>query len=562
MSVATLGMVETFHTVYASAPTHVAVDNFAARIAEIDQRVVAKHNATAPPSQPKRRHKLVIRAYKVSEELEAFQKLLANPKLGDDACPKDTSRGTPRWKLNLSLSFWIMMAMGSSAVRDLDEDLDPPSVIELHKELKDVMERGKLLDFALGLTTRDTDNGLSGNLLRSSRPSTDGMMTPATTASCENGDHEQASNFGDKVKDVPPSMNKAFLALSEENLEGLFDRLAAAVIQDADVLCTTPSLSTKREFQSWRRRARAVAVDEAANMGRADLYTVWGNTLLPCMLGGDDEQLQPAVLSAREERPRGTFLNRHPEDGRVSPLKFLKSRGWPVFRLHWQFRMARGLFDLCHAHVYPDLPFQYAPGCDITLPRHQDGLRLEAYLRTKYHLSAPKDTNTLLPVFFHCVNTETFTDPLTKSRLNMNQVKLALDFMVDLVEVAGISPADMAVISPYKANVRCIKRLREKDKYTPLKPMSAASSVDGFQGQERNVMVIIMGTTESSGPGFTDDKNRLDVAYSRQKSGLVVFGDLRAPKKAADDDDEARMGVLAGMYEYFIDQGRVIEVSA
>lgn len=35
-----------------------------------------------------------------------------------------------------------------------------------------------------------------------------------------------------------------------------------------------------------------------------------------------------------------------------------------------------------------------------------------------------------------------------------------------------------------------------------------------------------MGTTEEVGPGFTTDQNRLNVMFSRQKSGLIVFGDI------------------------------------
>lgn len=35
-----------------------------------------------------------------------------------------------------------------------------------------------------------------------------------------------------------------------------------------------------------------------------------------------------------------------------------------------------------------------------------------------------------------------------------------------------------------------------------------------------------MGTTEEVGPGFTTNQNRLNVMFSRQKSGLLVFGDV------------------------------------
>ena len=84
----------------------------------------------------------------------------------------------------------------------------------------------------------------------------------------------------------------------------------------------------------------------------------------------------------------------------------------------------------------------------------------------------------------------------------------------------------IAIIAPYKANVKLIERPGKKEAvYHKLATMSAASAVDSFQGKERDIVVVVMGTTEKSGAGFTMDKHRLNVMFSRQKSGLVVFGD-------------------------------------
>lgn len=67
-------------------------------------------------------------------------------------------------------------------------------------------------------------------------------------------------------------------------------------------------------------------------------------------------------------------------------------------------------------------------------------------------------------------------------------------------------------------------------------------------------MVVVMGTTKATGPLFTRDKHRLSVMFSRQKSGLVVFGDLDA-MRLRDMDLE----VLNGMCSFFKSHGRVIE---
>lgn len=148
----------------------------------------------------------------------------------------------------------------------------------------------------------------------------------------------------------------------------------------ADASCTTPSLSCQEPFAGWRKAvSRAVAVDEAANMSRPDLLSVWGNTIMPCVLSGDDKQPPPAVMTIKEVDAERNFLNRFGEDGGISPLAYLKTSGWPVYRLRTQLRMARGLFDLCHQEVYADVPFTYGRGSDISLPQHESGRVLEAF---------------------------------------------------------------------------------------------------------------------------------------------------------------------------------------
>lgn len=562
MAVATLGMVETFDKVYVSAPTHVAVDNFAARIFDTDARVVNKYNGKRP-AEKHRRRKMIIRAYKLKEERKAFKALLKNVSLGDDARPKDSKAGDARWKLHLSLSYWMLKALESSAVPPLDEYEDPAFVVQFRDRLEKYYQADELGKFPLRERPADqktswaqySDIPVSDEAsVCSSSFSDDGILTPFTSAQSESGDVQPATDHERRA--ARSKRNKTFQTLDKDILTHLF----RCLLQGADVVCTTPSLSSRSPFSDWRKtQAKAVAVDEAANMNRPDLYTVWGNTLLPCMLGGDDQQLQPTVLSAREEFPRGNFFNRHPEDGQMSPLKFLKMSGWPVFRPHWQFRMARGLFDLCQKSIYPNLPFKYAPSCEITLATHSDGVKMENYLRKKYPgLQAPADTDALLPVFFHKSLTKTFMDPVTMSRINEDQVHLALKFLTELVGKTGIDPDNIAVISPYKANTRFITRLRRRGEYPALRGMPVASTVDSFQGQERAIMVVIMGTNVEFGALFTCEQHRLNVMYSRQKSGLVVFGDLEACNKWPAKMNPA---VLKGMYNYFKEKGRVVRLS-
>lgn len=83
-----------------------------------------------------------------------------------------------------------------------------------------------------------------------------------------------------------------------------------------------------------RRTTKGIVIDEAANMSRADLNRVWGNSLLPCCLAGDNKQLQPVVLAKENVKDSsGNPVNRHPADGSLSALVVLKGCGWGVYRL-------------------------------------------------------------------------------------------------------------------------------------------------------------------------------------------------------------------------------------
>ncbi|KAL6887186.1 hypothetical protein HDV57DRAFT_508130 [Trichoderma longibrachiatum] len=116
--------------------------------------------------------------------------------------------------------------------------------------------------------------------------------------------------------------------------------------------------------------------------------------------------------------------------------------------------------------------------------------------------------------------------PRTHSKRNPDQVANALDFLADMVKTGRFKPADFAIITPYAANVGLTERLRERAEYAILLGMPPTATVDSFQGREAGIMVVIMGTTEEVGPGFTTDAHRLKVMLSRQRSGLLVFGDI------------------------------------
>ncbi|KAK4071939.1 hypothetical protein Trihar35433_4003 [Trichoderma harzianum] len=237
--------------------------------------------------------------------------------------------------------------------------------------------------------------------------------------------------------------------------------------------------------REWKNElAKGIAVDEAGNISLLDLYRVWDDTLLPCLLGGDDMQLPPTVMTKEDRDSDGHHRNRQAQDGTMSVLEFFRASGWPIYRLQTQLRMAKGLFDTCHCEVYSDVPFNYGTGSD--LGNHATG------------------------VVIHCDGTKCPVDGVAHPKRNPDQVLNALDFLADMVKTARISAADIAIITPYAANVELVNRRRMRPEYEAFSAMPTAATVDSFQGREANIIVfVIMGTTEEVSPKFTTDQNRL-----------------------------------------------------
>ena len=86
---------------------------------------------------------------------------------------------------------------------------------------------------------------------------------------------------------------------------------------------------------------------------------------------------------------------------------------------------------------------------------------------------------------------------------------------------------DFGVISPYKAQVQHLRSLlRTRDTLRPLRHRITVNTVDGFQGQERDVIFIsLVRANEEGNIGFLHDLRRINVAITRARMKLVILGD-------------------------------------
>lgn len=171
----------------------------------------------------------------------------------------------------------------------------------------------------------------------------------------------------------------------------------------------------------------------------------------------------------------------------------------------------------------------------VTLPAHKPGQDIEEFFRAKFPDElAPAPKGKLYPIFVHCQGSRVFVDQQTLSKRCPDQVKIALDLLAEAVKAKKIDPARAVCIAPYKANVTLIENMRKRREYEALQGMPEASTVDSFQGQENDLAVVIMGTAHPRpGPGFTSSAQRFNVMLSRQRSALIVVGDINVAQGSA-----------------------------
>ena len=126
----------------------------------------------------------------------------------------------------------------------------------------------------------------------------------------------------------------------------------------------------------------------------------------------------------------------------------------------------------------------------------------------------------------------------TYGRINRAEARLTIDTMQQYFERLGRQRVlderlDVGIISPYRAQVQYLRRLLRKSAYfKPLRQLISVNTVDGFQGQERDIIVISLVRNNEDGQiGFLRDLRRMNVAITRARMKLFIMGDSNTMTK-------------------------------
>eukprot|EP00928_Gymnodinium_smaydae_P029951 TRINITY_DN22406_c0_g1_i1.p1 TRINITY_DN22406_c0_g1~~TRINITY_DN22406_c0_g1_i1.p1 ORF type:complete len:989 (+),score=240.23 TRINITY_DN22406_c0_g1_i1:30-2969(+) len=260
------------------------------------------------------------------------------------------------------------------------------------------------------------------------------------------------------------------------------------LVREASVICATCSGAYGANLDSLA--FGGALIDEAAQATEI-------NTLLPLL------RLKPtgtvALVGDHKQLPPTMFCRDIVSEGSTVPLfDRLVQRGVEPIMLQVQYRMHPSIADFSSSQYYDG---RLASGVEASDRPAPEGFPWPA---------------SSAPVAFVQVQGSGERSHGT-SYENASEAKLVLQVVKALL-AGGLQPDDIGVITPYAAQVRLLKQR--------LPAKTECSSVDGFQGREKNVIVISTVRSNASGRvGFLSDARRLNVAVTRAKRGLIVCGD-------------------------------------
>ncbi|MFM8369676.1 MAG: IGHMBP2 family helicase, partial [Chloroflexota bacterium] len=272
------------------------------------------------------------------------------------------------------------------------------------------------------------------------------------------------------------------------------EQVVSSILNGARVVCATATGLDPERLRG--NRFDWVIMDEASQSTEpaAWIPLQYAERLV---LAGDHCQLPPTVLS--NEAARGGFnismmeriLNSTP-DG-LSKL------------LSVQYRMHQDIMTF---------------SSDIFYDGH---LQADEAVRTALLLDLPHVSESPLTTTpIHFIDTagasyDEEPEPDGESRMNPLEAELVVKKVEELLAYR-VSPENIAVISPYSAQV---KLLRQK-----LNHGIEIDSVDGFQGREKDVVIVSLVRSNPEGDvGFLADTRRMNVALTRARRKLIVIGD-------------------------------------
>ena len=280
---------------------------------------------------------------------------------------------------------------------------------------------------------------------------------------------------------------------------GLEIRIDTELFTEARVIACTLVGAASRVLE--RKRFSSLFIDEAAQAIEAACWIAISRADR-VILAGDHCQLPPTIKCI--EAARGGL-------GRTLLEKVVLHKPETVSLLKIQYRMHEDIMRFPSRWFYHD--------------------ELEAAPEVKYRGILDFDT----PVSWIDTSELDLQEKAVAEgtgRLNTGEAELLVRELKNYMERIGIrrileEHIDFWVISPYRAQVHYLRHLLKKEPFfRPCRRLITVHTVDGFQGQERDVIMISLVRANEKGQiGFLRDLRRMNVAITRARMKLLILGE-------------------------------------
>lgn len=295
-------------------------------------------------------------------------------------------------------------------------------------------------------------------------------------------------------------------------------RINNEIFSSAKVVACTLVGSASRLL--YGMKFATVFIDEAAQALQAACWIPM-RRCSRMVLAGDHCQLPPTVKSP--EAARG---------GLARSLMEVIVSGHPecVTRLTTQYRMNRAIMQFS-SDVFYDGELKAAK--EVTDRGILDYDTPMEWIDTSCLQITDSSEDDVAADFHEAIAGESF------GRINKAEGRLTIKILKDYLDKIGKGRVleeriSIGVISPYRAQMRYLRHLMKSAGWTkPFRHLISINTVDGFQGQERDVIIISLVRNNERGQiGFLRDLRRMNVAMTRARMKLILVGDSPTLSKA------------------------------
>ncbi|XP_057455088.1 uncharacterized ATP-dependent helicase C29A10.10c-like isoform X2 [Lotus japonicus] len=293
------------------------------------------------------------------------------------------------------------------------------------------------------------------------------------------------------------------------NLEEARATLEASFANEAEIVFTTVSSSGRKLFSRLSHGFDMVVIDEAAQASEVGVLPPLSLGAARCVLVGDPQQLPATVIS----KAAGTLMYSR------SLFERFQQAGCPTMLLSVQYRM--------HPQIR-DFPSRYFYQGRLTDSESVVKLPDEPYYKDPL----------LRPYLFYDIRhgRESHRGG-SVSYQNIHEAQFCLrlyEHVQKSVKSLGLAKITVGIITPYKLQLKCLQREFEEVLNSEEGKDIYINTVDAFQGQERDIIIMSCVRASSHGVGFVADIRRMNVALTRARRALWVMGNASALVQSED----------------------------